>query len=86
MLASQTIKIYELLNRHLYNTKDVKTVVAGIENIIGNKPNNENDSPDLKKDFANLGTRMEQGFNDQLKWTIILMLGIVFLVVMARLL
>ena len=115
--SSQTLKMYELLNKHFKNNEDAKAVVAGIEDIIDNKFNTERDrlatkqdifalkedifalKEDTKKDifvmredtkkiifalkedvFA-LHTRMEQGFKDQLKWLIILMVGLSSLMV-----
>jgi hypothetical protein len=110
--AYQTVKMYELLNKHFKSTDDAKALVAGIEEIIDEKFNNEKDrlatkqdifalKEDMKKDifvmredtkkiifalkedvFA-LQTRMEQGFKDQLKWTIVLMLGMTSLFVAA---
>jgi hypothetical protein len=103
--ASQALKMYELLNKYFNNAEDAKAVVAGIEEIIDEKFNNEKDrlatkqdtfalKEDTKKDifvlredtkkiifalkediFA-LQTRMEQGFKDQLKWLIVLMVGL----------
>jgi hypothetical protein len=35
----------------------------------------------LKEDIARLETRMEQGFKDQLKWLIVLMVGLSSLMV-----
>jgi hypothetical protein len=81
--ASQTLKMYELLNKHFKNTEDAKTLVAGIEDIIDEKFNSEKDrlatKEDifcLKRDITSLETRMEQGFKDQLKWLIVLMVGL----------
>jgi hypothetical protein len=81
--ASQTLKMYELLNKHFKNNEDAKAVVAGIEDIIDIKFIAEKDRLvtkqdffDLKQDFSRLETRMEQGFKDQLKWLIVLMVGL----------
>ena len=80
--ASQSIKMYELLNKHFKNTEDAKVMVASIEEIVDEKFNSERDSLatkqdifSLKEDFARLETQMEQGFKDQLKWTIVLVVG-----------
>ncbi|HEX6426640.1 MAG TPA: hypothetical protein VF008_03095 [Niastella sp.] len=62
-------------------------MVASIEDIVDNKFNAERDrlstkmdlaivKEDLKNDIARLETRMEQGFKDQLKWLIVLMVGL----------
>jgi len=86
--ASQTLKMYELLNKHFKNTEDAKVLVAGIEEIIDEKFNNEKDrlatKEDilcLKRDMASIETRVEQGFKDQLKWTIVMMMGLASLMV-----
>lgn len=79
--------MYELLNKHFKNTEDAKVLVAIIEDIVDGKFNSEKDrlatkidlalvKEDLKNDIARLETRMEQGFKDQLKWLIILMVGL----------
>jgi hypothetical protein len=81
--ASQTLKMYELLNKHFKNTEDAKVMVASIEEIVENKFNDQRDrlaTKDdifcLKSDINKLETRMEQGFKDQLKWLIVLMVGL----------
>ncbi|SEP34100.1 hypothetical protein SAMN05660816_05353 [Niastella yeongjuensis] len=83
LTASQTLKMYELFNRHFKNTEDAKVLVAGIEEIIDEKFNNEKDRLAtkrdvfcLKEDVLALQTRMEQGFKDQLRWLIVLMVGL----------
>lgn len=88
--ASQTLKMYELLNKHFKNTEDAKVMVASIEEIVENKFNDQrnllatkDDIFCLKSDISKLEIRMEQGFKDQLKWTIVLMLGMTSLFVAA---
>lgn len=88
--ASQTLKMYELLNKHFKNTEDAKVIVASIEEIVENKFNDQrnllatkDDIFCLKSDISKLEIRMEQGFKDQLKWTIVLMLGMTSLFVAA---
>ena len=81
--ASQAVKMYELLNKHFKNTEDAVAVVAGIEEIIDEKFNNEKDRLATKLDILTLETRMEQGFKDQLKWLIVLMVGLSSLTVAA---
>lgn len=84
--------MYELLNKHFNNTEDVKAIVVSIEDIVDNKFSSEKDrlatkidlaliKEDLKNDIARLETRMGQGFKDQLKWLIILMVGLFSLAV-----
>jgi predicted nucleic acid-binding Zn-ribbon protein len=81
--ASQALKMYELLNKHFKNKEDAQAVVASIEGIVDNKFNDQKerlatkeDIFCLKSDISKLETRMEQGFKDQLKWLIILMVGL----------
>jgi fructose-1,6-bisphosphatase len=85
--ASQTLKMYELLNKHFKSAEDAKAIVVSIEDIVDNKFNTEKDrlatkldlalvKEDLKNDIGKLETRIEQGFKDQLKWLIILMVGL----------
>lgn len=90
--GSQALKMYELLNKHFKNNEDAKAMVASIEDIVDNKFNNEKDrlctkfdmlsiEEELKNDIGRLETRMEQGFKDQLKWLIVLMVGLSSLMV-----
>ena len=106
--ASQALKMYELLNKHFTSSEDAKAIVAGIEDIVDNKFNNEKDRLATKQDIFCLkedifnfkeGTkkdiyelrenvlalqiRVEQGFKDQLKWLIALMIGLSSLMVAA---
>src|ERR1044072_9627996 len=85
--ASRTLKMYELLNKHFKSAEDAKAIVVSIEDIVDNKFNIEKDrlatkldlalvKEDLKNDIGRLETRIEQGFKDQLKWLIILMVGL----------
>jgi hypothetical protein len=84
--ASQTLKMYELLNKYFKNNEDAKAVVVSIEDIVDNKFNTEKDrlatksdltlvKEELRNEIGRLETRMEQGFKDQLKWIIVLMVG-----------
>jgi hypothetical protein len=50
--------------------------VASIEEIIEEKFNSEKDRLATKQDILALETRMEHGFKDQLKWLIVLMVGL----------
>lgn len=79
--ASQSIKMYELLNKHFKNTEDAKVMVASIEEIVDEKFNNEIDRLATKQDILALETRMEHGFKDQLKWIIVMMMGLASLMV-----
>ncbi len=80
--------MYELLNKYFKNKEDSQAVVASIEDIVDNKFSNERDRLATKKDIhcvnqkiAGLEARLEQGFKDQLKWLIVLMVGLFSLMV-----
>lgn len=86
--ASQAVKMYELLNKYFKNKEDAQAVVASIEDIVDNKFSTERDRLATKEDIykvnqniAVLETRLEQGFKDQLKWLIVLMVGLSSLMV-----
>lgn len=86
--TSQTFKIYELLNKHFKNDEDAKALVQEIELVIDGKFQAEKDrlatKADislLKEDIIKLETRIEQGFKDQFKWLIVLMLGFSSLII-----
>ncbi len=78
------------MNKHFKNKEDAQAVVASIEDIVDNKFNTERDRLSTKEDIhsvnqkiSSLETRLEQGFKDQLKWLIILMVGLSSLMVAA---
>lgn len=90
--ATQALKMYDLLNKYFNSTEDAKAVVAGIEEIIDEKFNTEKDrlatkldltiaKEELRNEIRRLETRMEHGFKDQLKWLIVLMVGLSSLMV-----
>jgi hypothetical protein len=79
--ASQTLKIYELLNKHFKNDEDAKALVQEIEQVIDVKFQSEKDRLATKEDIAKLEIRIESGFKDQLKWLIVLMLGFSSLII-----
>jgi hypothetical protein len=94
--ASQTLKMYELLNKHFKNNEDAKVLVQGIEEVIDCKFNSERDrlatksdmmilKEEVRNDISRLETRLEQGFKDQLKWIIVLMMGFASLMVAMKL-
>ena len=89
---SQTFKMYEMVNKYLKNNEDAKAIVLGIEGIIDERFESQKDQlatkHDLTKEISRIETRiekvetkMEQGFKDQLKWIIMLMLGFSSLII-----
>ena len=83
--ASQTLKIYELLNKHFKNEEDAKLLVQEIAQVIDVKFDSEKDRLVTKEDLIgetdSLAICIEQGFKDQLKWLIILMMGFSSLII-----
>ena len=79
--ASQSFKIFELLNKHFKNEQDAKLLVTEIENVIESRFQSEKDHLTTKEDLLRLENRMEQAFKDQLKWMIILMFGFASLII-----
>ena len=83
--ASQTLKIYELLNKHFKNEEDAKLLVQEIAQVIDVKFDSEKDRLVTKEDLIgetdSLAIRIEQRFKDQLKWLIILMMGFSSLII-----
>lgn len=80
--SSQTLKLYELLNKHFKDEEDAKLLVQQIEEVIDRKFESakdrlatKDDIAKLELDLSKLEIRIEQGFKDQLKWLIVLMLG-----------
>lgn len=92
MTVSQTLKLYEIANKYFKNEVDSKAFVDEIESAVDNKFHRETDrlasrldmselKGELKQDIKTLEVKIEQGFKDQLKWLIILMLGFASLII-----
>ncbi|MBO9202311.1 MULTISPECIES: hypothetical protein [Niastella] len=104
--ASQTLKIYELFNKHFKNGEDANVLVQEIEGMIDCKFEVERDRlatksdlhnavnevrkdvnevkkemNEVKKEINRVEVRMEQGFKEQLKWIIGMMMGLAGLLV-----
>ena len=69
MTATQSLKIYEILQRHFNNDADAKTVVEEIEQIVENKFVQEKESLApmseiilFRKDFEILRQEIKTGF------------------------
>ncbi len=81
LTTSQTLTIYELLNKHFKNEEDAKLLVQEIEQVIDVKFDSAKDRLATKEDLSKLEIHIEQGFKDQLKWLIILMMGFSSLII-----
>lgn len=77
MTASQSLKIYETLNKHFNNTEDAKMVVEQIEQIVEEKINSKKDILLTKDDKIELLTRIDSNF----KWQIGIMLTLFGIVI-----
>lgn len=84
MNATQSFKIYEILQRHFNNDADAKAVVAEIELIIENKIAEKKDVLATKEDIARLEILFERRFNNLIMWlvgTALVTVGLIFTVI-----
>lgn len=77
MTASQSLKIYETLNKHFNNSEDAKLVVEQIEQIVEEKINSKKDILLIKDDKIELLSRIDSNF----KWQIGIMLTLFGIVI-----
>ncbi len=77
MTGTQTLKIYEILQRHLKSEADAKAVVEEIEIIIDNKFSHKRESLSTKEDVAlirqdmlKLQIDIEKRFNQMIIWIV----------------
>lgn len=87
MTGTQTLKIYEILHRHLKNDADAKVVGQEIETIIDNKFfDNKNqlatkdDINSIKQDIPKSQIDIEKGFNNMIIWIVSTGLAVVGLI------
>ena len=87
MNATQSFKIYEILQRHFKNDADAKIVVAEIEQIIDNKFDKEKnilstkeDIHLLRQDVLKFHVDVEKRFNTMILWTVGTGVGVVGLI------
>lgn len=77
MTASQSLKIYETLNKHFNNSEDAKLVVEQIEQIVEEKINTKKDILLTKDDKIELLNRIDSNF----KWQIGVMITLFGIVI-----
>ncbi len=77
MTASQSLKIYETLNKHFKNPEDAKLIVEQIEQIVEEKINDKKDILLTKDDKIELLNRIDSNF----KWQIGIMLTLFGIVI-----
>jgi len=68
MTATQSLKIYEILQRHFKNDADAKVVVEEIEYIIDNKFDAKKDVLSTKEDILKLQLEIEKRLNTFMIW------------------
>lgn len=95
MTASQSLKIYEILQRHFNNDADARIVVQEIEQIVENKFEQSKNSFATKEDIGELRVaiqeikteiissrvEMEKRFNSMLMWVIGTMIALIGIVI-----
>jgi len=80
MNATQSFKIYEMLQKHGKNDADAKSLVAEIEQIIENKIADKKNILATKEDIAQLELKIESRFNSVIMWLVGTGIGIVGLI------
>ncbi len=87
MTATQSLKIYEVLQRHFKNNDDAKIVVQEIEQIIEAKVEGKmnvlatkQDISLLKEDLLKFQVDVEKRFNNSIIWVVGTGIGVVGLI------
>jgi hypothetical protein len=95
MTATQSLKIFEVLQRHFKNDADAKVVVEEIEHIVENKFEANKSSfvtkddigqlrlsiQEVKTEIVSSRVEMEKRFNSMLMWMIGTMIALIGIVV-----
>jgi len=88
MTATQSLKIYEILQRHFKNENDAKTVVSEIESIIENKFEKEKttlatkqDIYQLREDMSQFRVDLEKNTNKIMTWIIATIIAMTALII-----
>lgn len=87
MNATQSFKIYEILQKHFQNDADAKALVAEIEQVVQTKIAEQKDVLSIKEDIYNLKEdisrleiKLESRFNSVIMWMMGTGIGIVGLI------
>ena len=80
MTATQSFKIYEVLQRHFKNNDDAKTVVQEIEEIIEAKVESKMTVLSTKEDLLKFQVDVEKRFNNIILWIVGTGIGVVGLI------
>jgi hypothetical protein len=84
MNATQSFKIYEILQKHFKNDADAKALVAEIEEVIEGKIAAKKDVLATKEDISRLEVLFEKRFNSLVMWlvgTALVTVGLIFTVI-----
>lgn len=88
MIATQTLKLYEILHKHFKSDADAKVVVQEIEVLIDNKFEEEKNSLStkedifsLKEDILKFQIDIEKRLNSNLIWLIATIISVGALIV-----
>ena len=70
MTATQSLKIYEILNKHFKSSDDAKAVVGEIEQVIEEKINSKKDIFLTKEDKIDLIDRINKAKTETIIWIV----------------
>ncbi len=70
MTATQTLKIYQVLNKHFKNAEDASVVVPEIEEIVDKKIDQRKEILATKEDIARIEIAVEKRFNNLVLWIV----------------
>ncbi len=70
MNATQSFRIYEILQRHFKDDNDAKALVAEIEQVIENKITERKGILATKEDVARIEGLFERLFNNLIMWLV----------------
>ncbi len=88
MTGTQTLKIYEILQRHFKNEADAKIVVQELETVIDNKfidkkeaLASKDDISLIRQDMLKFQIDVEKRFNQMIIWTVSTGIAVVGLII-----
>jgi hypothetical protein len=70
MTATQTLKIYQVLNKHFKSDEDASVVVQEIEEIVDKKIDARKEILATKEDIARIELAVEKRYNNLILWIV----------------
>ncbi|HEY2725621.1 MAG TPA: hypothetical protein VGI61_00490 [Parafilimonas sp.] len=70
MTATQTLKIYQVLNKHFKSDEDASVVVQEIEEIVDKKIDTRKEILATKEDIARIELAVEKRYNSLILWIV----------------